>query len=187
MNKNVARRALTAIIATAMIPCGAIAAENTIVFDTIGGWVIKTDLDRDYRCYLEADYDNGAAVRAGFNSDDGRFYISVGQYEWDWAESGNEYTVELGFDDDPARELSATGIVLETEYVQSGVRLQVPAEQEQDVIAAFMYRSLMHLSWSEEHSLTLGLYGTQRATEALETCQASMARAAGSSELSAVR
>ena len=187
MNANAARRTLITVIAAALAPVAAAGAENTLVFDNVGGWAVKTDLNREYRCFVEADYDNGSAVRAGFNSDDGRFYISVSDFNWDWVEVGVDYAVALAFDEEPAQELAATGIVLETQFVQSGVLLHVPAELADHVVSQFMYRNEMHLSYGEEASLTLGLVGTQRATEALETCQTTMARSAESTELSQLR
>lgn len=163
------------------------AQKNTVVYDGIGGWTIRTDLDSDYHCFMEADYDNGSSVRAGFNSEAGEFYISIADYNWDWVEVGANYTVSLQFDDQPADSFSATGVVLETEYVQSGVRLHLPKETQDRLVSQFMNRGEMRLVYQDDDSLTLGLHGTRRATLALEDCQTVMASTASSDELSAAR
>ena len=190
MNVSLASRMLVAgfaAMAAGTIPSVAQVSEHTLIFANVGGWAVKADLNREYRCFVEADYDNGSAVRAGFNSDDGRFYLSIGDHSWSWVEVGQEYEVTLAFDEQPPQSFPATGVELETEYVQPGVRLSIPADQAQSVLSEFMYRNEMHLTHGDEVTVTLGLYGTQRASESLQDCQATLAQSDTSTELSQLR
>lgn len=187
-NKNIsAVRVTMALLAAALAPVAASAQGNTIVFDNVGGWTVRTDPAREYRCFIEADYDNGSSMRAGFNSESGQFYITVADYRWDWIELGVPYVVSLQFDDEPAQEFEATGVVLETDYIQPGFELVLPQELEDSVVAQFMYLTEMQLRHGEDTELTLGLFGTQRAVESLEGCQIKMAQTAQSTEFSALQ
>jgi hypothetical protein len=179
MNPRIACRASLPILLAFAAPSMLLGAENTIVFDVADGWTIRSDLNRGYRCFAEADYDNGSAVRAGFNSEDGSFYLSVADYGWNWIETGTAYTIALAFDDDPSVPLSATGIMLQTDYVQPGLRLDIPADTQEQLYAHFMNRAEMHVAHEDHVSLTLGLVGTRRAMLLLEECQAAMERAIG--------
>jgi hypothetical protein len=198
MNKIVTRRSTATLLVILLAPFAATGQGNTIVFDNVGGWSVRTDPQREYRCFIEADYDNGSSVRAGFNTDNGRFYISIADYRWDWVEIGAPYTVSLQFDNEPAQNFDATGVVLETQYIQSGLQLDVPPEAEKGLVANFMYLSEMQLSYEDDGKsegietiddieLTLGLFGTQRAIESLEGCQIRMAQTAQSTEFSALQ
>jgi len=179
--------ALTSL-AIAVAPTAALAQGNTIVFDNVGGWTVRTDPAHEYRCFIEADYDNGSSVRAGFNTDSGNFYITVADYRWEWIELGVPYVVSLQFDEEPAQNFDATGVVLETQYVQPGLRIELPQEFEDSVVARFMHLAEMHLAHEEEGAeLTLGLFGTQRAVESLDGCQIRMAQTAESTEFSALQ
>ncbi|MGD8808491.1 MAG: hypothetical protein PVG24_02740 [Gammaproteobacteria bacterium] len=186
-NKIIAARVTLALVAAALAPVAATAQGNTIVFDNVGGWTVRTDPAREYRCFIEADYDNGSSVRAGFNTDSGRFYITVADYRWDWVELGAPYVVSLQFDDEPALEFDATGVVLETDYIQPGLELVLPQELEDGIVAQFMYLTEMQLRHADGAELTLGLFGTQRAVESLEGCQIKMAQTAQSTEFSALQ
>lgn len=184
--KILASRAAIALLAASLAPLTTVAQNNTIVFDSVGGWAVRTDPAREYRCFIEADYDNGSSVRAGFNSDDGHFYITVADYRWEWIELGVPYVVSLRFDDGPAQNFDAMGVVLETQYAQPGLQIDLPQELEESVVSQFMYLTEMHLTSEADAGLTLGLFGTQRAVESLEGCQIAMARTAQSTELSAL-
>lgn len=163
----------------AVLPPGASAADNTYVYDDVSGWTIRTDVDRDYRCFAEAEYINGSVVRAGFNSDDGSFYMSVGDYSWDWVEEGVSYEIGIGFDDGSEEVFAATGTFVEADYTYPSVRVDVPDGQEQQFIRQFMDRREMHIAHGDD-TLTLGLNGTRRATRTLDDCQLEMVSAAES-------
>jgi hypothetical protein len=168
---------LAALAASA--PFAASAQENTYLYETVSAWSIRSDADRGYRCYAEAEYFNGAVIRAGFNSEDGSFYMTVGEYSWDWIENGAAYDVEVGFDDGTKGQFRAIGTVVEGDYTYHSLRVQVPDAQEPQFIKQFMDRREMSIARGDETLLTLGLGGTRRATRTLGECQIAMVSAIG--------
>jgi hypothetical protein len=176
MNTYTNCRVLVAVLASATVT--AVSAEgNTYVYEDVGGWTIRTDVDRDYRCFAEAEYTNGSVVRAGFNSDDGNFYLSVGDYRWNWVETGTSYDINLAFDDGAQDAFKATGVTLDADYAYPGIRVDIPAEMQEKFVEQFMHGYEMHVMRDGDETLTLALVGSLRATRTLDDCQIAMVNA----------
>ncbi|MEL7100280.1 MAG: hypothetical protein AAGM84_15755 [Pseudomonadota bacterium] len=74
------------------------AAQSVEYWGEAGGWAVLVDPSLGYGCFLQAEYDNGALVRIGFDRNVGAGYVTAFNYDWGDIEEGAAYEVGFALD-----------------------------------------------------------------------------------------
>ena len=182
MNTTSKTRVLGAVIALVVVPLAGTADADTLVYDNVRGWTIRTDLDQEFRCFAEAEYDSGTVIQAGFNTPDGSFYLSVADYMLASVDTGSAYVVQLSFDDEESASYDAGGFTLDGEFAMQGVRIAVDGAVEDQLLADLIWKRTFSLEVPGAEPLTLSLAGSKLALDSLDDCRVEMARALDSGQ-----
>lgn len=150
------------------------AARDTFVYDIVAGWTVHTDRARDFACFMEAEFDGGSVLQAGYDDSSGGLYMAVADPAWGSITDGESYDVEIVFGEQSAWSGNATGISLENEANQQGLRFDV----EDGPADAFMQQLMGEYSVSVARGggdpVTLSLDGSYAAALRLDECQQEM-------------
>ncbi len=74
------------------------AAQDTLLWRTVGQWQIRVDASLGYGCFLVGSYTRGTVLRIGIDQQNGNGYVMVGNEAWRSLQVGNQYDLALRFD-----------------------------------------------------------------------------------------
>jgi hypothetical protein len=174
MKQSTTKLSVVALAATFGFPGVSAAAGDTIVYEIVSGWTIRTDLNQNYACYAETLFEGDSIIRVGFDATKSVF-VTVGDPSWSAIEPGETYSVELDFGDDAPWASSGSGVALDTETAQPGLHVEIDSADGRRFIDAFMKQLVVDVSFEDREALSLSLAGSYRAGAKLDECQAAMA------------
>ncbi|OWU86241.1 hypothetical protein ATO6_05235 [Oceanicola sp. 22II-s10i] len=103
---------ITALAASLGVSAPAVQAQDLVYWDTVGGWEILVDPTLGNGCLIQAEFDNGALVRIGFDRTEDLGYITA--FHDDWGDIVEDQVYPITFDlDGQSYDGEATGIYLE--------------------------------------------------------------------------
>ena len=162
-----------AVLATiAALPSLSLGQSATLIYGNVNGWTVHTDPNQDYRCYAEALYEGGSAIRIGFDADS-QMYVSIIDSSWAGTVAGESYEVALQFDEETPATYSAVGV-----SEASGLSVTVPSVQRAQFRDDFANRYMVSAHHGDQEPVMLSLGGSSRATRMLDECQTLMASVA---------
>lgn len=166
-----------AILGTlAALPSLSLGQSATLIYGNVNGWTVHTDPNQDYRCFAEALYEGGSALRIGFDADS-EMYVSIIDSSWSGTVAGEQYDVALQFDEESPATFSAVGVADD-----SGLSVTVPDGQRTQFLEDFANRYMVSAHRGDHEPVMLSLGGSLRATRMLDECQTLMASVAASSK-----
>jgi hypothetical protein len=88
--------ALLATVALTAVP--AAQAQDLKEFGTASGWDVLIDPDKNMGCLIQAEFENGALVRIGFDKNKGGGYVTAFNHDWGGIEEGVVYPILFDLD-----------------------------------------------------------------------------------------
>ena len=153
-------------------------AEDSLLWKTVGDWDVSIDPTIGNGCYTVASWNGGTILRIGLNPQEDNFYMLVGNEKWTSLNDGENYEIEIKFDNKPTWEVSATGL-----QFNPGEVVYLHAESTKfDFIEEFMRQSAMKISYQGKEIDTLKLTGSSRAFKEVFACQEDVDRRGVSSD-----
>lgn len=156
----------------AALPSLSVGQSATLVYGNVNGWTVHTDPNQDYRCFAEALYEGGSAIRIGFNANS-ELYVSITDSSWSGTVTGRQYEIALQFDEETPATYSAVGAA-----EGSALSVTLPNSQRAEFSKDFASRYMVSAHHGDREPVMLSLGGSYRATAMLEECQRLMASVA---------
>lgn len=82
----------------ALIPVPAAQAQDLREFGTASGWDVLIDPGKSMGCLIQAEFENGALVRIGFDKKQGGGYVTAFNEAWGGIEEGTVYPILFDLD-----------------------------------------------------------------------------------------
>nr|WP_304655017.1 hypothetical protein [Neorhizobium galegae] len=118
-------------------------------------------------CYVTTAYEGGTILRLGFDftGATGRFYLALGNTNWQSLEAGKDYPIEIKFDDQPVWTATARG----ADFANSKW-LHVTTENS-NFADEFSRKLGMRVTFQGRQIAALRLKGSARAIDEMLACQ----------------
>jgi len=154
----------------------AVATDDTFVYETVGGWTVRTDRARNYDCFAEAVYEDGTLFRIGVDSMGTGSSILVADPTWESIDPGSKHSFVISFDTMGSWNFVATGLTINAADGLTGAYVEIPPADRTAIVEQFMLAAGVEFSLGTREPVSLSLSGSYRATEIAAECQSAMAR-----------
>lgn len=154
-----------------------VAAQDTLLWRTVGQWQIRVDKSLGYGCFLIGSYARGTVLRIGIDQQNGRGYVMVGNEAWRSLQVGNQYDLAIRFDNASPWRGRATA-----RQIGSGGTVFLYLSFDRARFLVELARRLnMTIYYQGDAVTTLPLRGTNAAVQEMLNCQraADIARKGG--------
>ena len=147
----------------AMISAAA-AAQDLVPYSEAGGWAVSVDPTLGNGCLMSSEFEDGSAVRIGFDRTAGKGYVTAANEAWGDVVDGTEYPITF-FLDEEKYDGNAKGIHLDD---LPGVMVTF---DNVDFLTDLAQRNVMLLQSNAEDVMSIDLSGTDAAVVEIIACQ----------------
>jgi len=160
------QRWVTLFVAMGLTCPAAMAQDNkTAKWGQVEGWAIRVDRSVGDGCFATQLYEDGSAIRIGFDIKKGSMYFMLGNENWKSLEAGKLYRLRFVFDNARSFDGDLTGHKL-------GERVYLDHSNiSSDFAKAFMERSTMQVLFRDTQVAKLSLRNTYAAVMEVAKCQ----------------
>lgn len=147
----------------AMISAAA-AAQDLVPYSEAGGWDVSVDPTLGNGCLMSSEFEDGSAVRIGFDRTAGNGYVTAANEAWGDVVDGTEYPITF-FLDEEKYDGNAKGIHLD------GLPGVMVTFDNVDFLTDLAQRNVMLLQSNGEDVMSIDLSGTDAAVVEIIACQ----------------
>jgi len=144
-----------------------VSAADSVFWKTVGNWDVSIDTSVGQGCFASATWKSGTFLRIGLNPEVDNFYLLIGNEKWSTLRAGQEYDIQIRFDNRAPWDVSANGF----QFNDGGTVYLHAASTKDEFIKEFMRLSRMKISFQGKDIDTLRLTGSSRAFKEVLACQ----------------
>jgi hypothetical protein len=160
------RKVTAAILSAFMaLPPAGSAAQTSIPWTEVGGWIVAADSSLGFGCFVLNVYEDGTAIRLGFDKSVGGGYVLLGNTRWASIEELKDYDITIQMDNEPIWTAIATGGRMDDLPV---LRITFG---DPDFVYEFMRKLGLRVWFNGREVANLSLRGSAAAAVAMLECQ----------------
>lgn len=153
----------------ALLLASAAVGEDGNTWGEVEGWIIGVDASLGNSCFAVTTFEDGTAVRFGYDSTSGNqpFYILFGNQKWRSLEVGKDYDLVIRLDNEAPWDAPARGVTLgDGEMVFLAV-----GTSESEFLQEITRKHGIVIEYEGREIASLSLHGSYKATIAMSQCQ----------------
>lgn len=145
-------------------------AEQALVWRTVGNWNAAIDPSYGNTCFITTSYQNGTAIRLGFNPKDSALpvYLMVGNEDWASIEDEKDYKIRFQLDSETPWDATASGITM------GNFKALVISFGEAKFVSEFVRKHWFKAWFNDQMIANLSLSGSAKAAKELAVCQSTV-------------
>ncbi len=153
----------TVALGLCLVTAGAVAQELE-EYSEVDGWAVMVDPTLGNGCLIQAEFEDGSAVRIGINATDGDGYVAAFNEGWGHIEDGAAYPVSFLLDEEPY-EGEANGT-----HLGELPGVVIPFDSA-EFLTDLAQRNTLSLSSGDTEVMVIDLSGTDTAIVEVLACQ----------------
>lgn len=162
-----------AVAISLSVPAMPVDAQETAKWGEVGGWQIRVDRSVGDGCYAHQTYEDGTALRLGFDMKKGSIYFMLSNKAWQSLEAGKLYQMRFVFDEQQAYNGDLRGLKV-------GERVWLDhSDVSSDFTKDFMQRNSLRIFYRGNRITGLSLRNTYAAVTEVMNCQREMVGGSG--------